>query len=30
MALPVAGCDLREGAQKRPGAQRGGNNRLRG
>ncbi len=29
MALPVAGCDLREGAQERPGGQCGGNNRLR-
>ncbi len=30
MALPVAGCDLREGAQERLGGQCGGNNRLRG
>lgn len=30
MTLTVAGCDLREGAQERPGGQRGGNNRLRG
>ncbi len=29
MALPVAGCDLREGAQERPGGQCGGNNCLR-
>ncbi|BEH99386.1 hypothetical protein KB20921_21370 [Edwardsiella ictaluri] len=30
VALPVAECDLREGAQEREGGQRGGNNRLRG
>lgn len=28
--LPVAGCDLREGTQKRSGGQRDRYNRLRG